>query len=42
MPRPFPSAPNSDLAELLRQCLAGLVPPVHDLSRWLDRYEVRR
>ncbi len=32
---------DPDLAELLRQCLSGLIPPLPALSHWLDRYEVR-
>lgn len=39
MPRP---ASDTDLAELLRQCLAGLTLPLPALSHLLDRIEVRK
>jgi hypothetical protein len=42
MPRPNLSAIDPDFAELLLQCLAGLMPAVPALSQWLDRYEVRK
>jgi hypothetical protein len=37
-----PTFPDPDLAELLRLCLAGLMPPMPGLSHVLDRFEVRR
>jgi hypothetical protein len=42
MPRPIPAIPEPDLAELLRQCLGGLMLQVPALANWLDRYEVRK
>lgn len=40
MTRPTPA--DTDLSEILRQCLAGLALPLPALGAWLDRIELRK